>query len=280
MAGASGEKRTGRGHGTGEGLRMSGVLALQVGSVARRSVLRTLRQPLNVVPALGFPLIFFAVNSAGLDAITMLPGFPGGSFVDFFLAFAFLQGATFAVLGSGQDLAQDIQTGFFNRLSLTPLRGVALIAGQLGGVLALGFVQAVVFLGVGIAAGVRLEAGAGGALVLIGLFLLVSIAFGAVGTALALYSGTTETIQGAFPIAVVFLWFSSMYLPRDLIEADWFRTIATINPVSYLIEGIRSLILVGWDAQALALGFGFAAAILVFGLAVSAYALPRRLTRT
>ena len=259
---------------------MSHAIALQVGSVARRSVLRTLRQPLNVVPALGFPLIFFAVNSAGLDSITQLPGFPGSSFVDFFLAFAFLQGATFAVLGSGQDLAQDIQTGFFNRLALTPLRGVALVAGQLGGVLVLGLVQAIVFLGVGYAAGVRLESGIAGVLVLIAFFLLVSVAFGAVGTALALYAGTTESIQGAFPIAVVFLWFSSMYLPRNLIEADWFQTLATINPVSYLIEAIRSLILVGWDAQALALGFVFATGILTLGLAVSAYALPRRLTRT
>jgi ABC-2 type transport system permease protein len=259
---------------------VSYAIALQVGSVARRSVLRTVRQPLNVVPALGFPLIFFAVNSAGLASITRLPGFPGSSFVDFFLSFAFLQGAIFSVLGSGQDLAQDIQTGFFNRLSLTPLRGIALIAGQLGGVFVLGLVQAIVFLCVGFAAGVRLESGAAGVLVLIVLFLLISVAFGAVGTALALYAGTTESIQSAFPIAVVFLWFSSMYLPRNLIEADWFRTLATINPVSYLIEAIRSLILVGWNTQALALGFAFAAAILVFGLAVSAYALPRRLTRT
>lgn len=255
-------------------------VAGQAGSVARRSVLRTVRQPLTIAPALGFPLVFFAVNSAGLGSVTRLPGFPGSSFVDFFLAFAFLQGAMFSVLGSGQDLAQDIQTGFFNRLALTPLRGIALVAGQLGGVLVLGLVQAVVFLGVGLAAGVHLESGVAGALVLVLFFLLVSVAFGSVGTALALRSGTTETIQGAFPIAVVFLWFSSMYLPRDLIEADWFRTLATINPVSYLIEAIRSLVLAGWDRQALALGFGFAAGILAFGLSVSAYALPRRLTRT
>ena len=259
---------------------MTYALAGQAGSVARRSIQRTLRQPLTIAPALGFPLIFFAVNSAGLGSLTRLPGFPGSSFVDFFLAFAFLQGAMFSVLGSGQDLALDIQTGFFNRLALTPLRGVALVAGQLGGVLVLGFVQAIVFLCVGLAAGVRLGSGVGGVFVLIVFFLLVSVAFGSVGTALALYSGTTETIQGAFPIAVVFLWFSSMYLPRNLIEADWFRTLATINPVSYLIEAIRSLILTGWNAQALALGFTFAGGILMFGLAVSAYALPRRLTRT
>jgi ABC-2 type transport system permease protein len=259
---------------------MTGALALQVGSIARRSVTRTLRQPLNIAPALGFPLLFFAVITGGLGTVTHLPGFPADSFVNFFLAFAFLQGATFSMLGSGQDLAQDIQTGFLNRLSLTPLRGVALVAGQLGGVLALGLIQAIVYLAVGLAAGVRLESGIAGGLVLVALFLLVSFAFGSVGTALALRTGTTEAIQGMFPIAIVFLWFSSMYLPRDLIEADWFRILATINPVSYLIEAIRSLILQGWNAQALALGFGFAAAIAVVGLVGSAIALPKRLTRT
>ena len=259
---------------------MSGATFVQVGTIARRSVLRTLRQPLNLAPALGFPLIFFAINSGGLGSVTKLPGFPSTSFVDFFLSFAFLQGAMFSVLGSGQDLAQDIQSGFLNRISLTPLRGVALVAGQLGGVLILGFVQAVVYLLVGFAAGVRLESGAAGAFVLIGLFLLVSVAFGSIGTAFALRSGTTEAIQGAFPVAVVFLWFSSMYLPRNLIEEDWFRTLATINPVSYLIEASRSLIIEGWNAMALGLGFAFAAGILAVGLAASAYALPKRLTRT
>ncbi len=259
---------------------MSTAVVLQVGSIARRSVLRTLRQPLNGVAALGFPLIFFAINSAGLGSVTKLPGFPASSFVDFFLSFAFLQGATFSVLGSGQDLAQDIQNGFLNRIALTPLRGVALVAGQLGGVLILGLVQAVVYLLVGLAAGARLESGFAGAVVLVGLFLLVSVAFGSIGTAFALRSGTSEAIQGAFPIAIVFLWFSSMYLPRNLIESDWFRILATINPVSYLIEAIRSLILEGWDTLALGLGFAFAGGILALGLAGSAYALPKRLTRT
>ena len=50
-----------------------------------------------------------------------------------------------------------------------------------------------------------------------------------------------------------------MNTPRNLIEVDWFRFVATINPVSYLIEAVRSLIITGWDGQALALGFGFAA---------------------
>jgi ABC-2 type transport system permease protein len=70
-----------------------------------------------------------------------------------------------------------------------------------------------------------------------------------------------------------------MNLPRNLIEIQWFRTVATVNPVSYLIEGIRSLIITGWDAQALLLGFGIAAAIAVVALAAASVALRGRLAR-
>jgi ABC-2 type transport system permease protein len=254
--------------------------ALQIGMVARRSVLRTLRQPLNIVPALVFPLLFLAVNSGGLRAVTGLPGFPTDSYIDFFLAFSFLQGAVFATLTSGQDLAYDIQHGFLNRLALSPLRGTALLAGHLAGVLALGLIQAIAYLAVGLAAGVSFASGPGGVIVLVLLSLLISVGFGSLGSMLALWTGTTEAIQGFFPIGIVVLWFSSMYLPRDLIEADWFRALATINPVSYLIEAIRSLVIVGWDAQALALGFTIALAIVVGGVIGSAASLPRRLTRT
>ena len=59
-----------------------------------------------------------------------------------------------------------------------------------------------------------------------------------------------------FPLFFAALFLSSMALPRNLIQTDWFRTVATWNPVSYMLEAIRSLVIVGWDPEALALGFG------------------------
>ena len=256
-----------------------GQLGVQVGSVARRSVARTLRQPAVIVPSLVFPLFLLAINSGGLDKATEIPGFPTDSFLDFAIAIAFMQGALFATTNAGADVARDVETGFLSRLSLTPLRGSALLVGQLAGPLALGFVQAVVFLTVGLIAGARLESGVGGAFVLIALALLVALGFAAFGTFLALRSGSGEAVQGFFPLLFVLLFLSSMNLPRDLIEIDWFRTIATYNPVSYLIEGFRSLFIVGWDAQALALGFGLAGVIVVGSVALAATALRSRLGR-
>jgi ABC-2 type transport system permease protein len=254
--------------------------AEQVAEVARRSFLRSIRQPATVVPAMIFPLFLLAVNTAGLDATTDIPGFPTDSYLSFALAVPFIQGAIFALLNSGTDLATDIETGFLNRLALTPLGGAALLAGTLGGSMALGLVQAAGFIAVGFAVGAEFEAGLAGIPVLIVLSLWISFAFGCVGTFFALRVGTGEAMQSLFPIFFVFLFFSSMALPRDLIEQDWFRTIATINPISYLIEGIRSLFIVGWDGEALALAFGIAAIIATVFLSAAAVSLRTRLVRT
>jgi ABC-2 type transport system permease protein len=259
---------------------MSNVFTAQVLTLAQRSVVRTVRQPANIVFPLVFPLLLLAVNAGGLDAATRLPGFPTNSFVAFALAIPFIQGALFATMNAGTDLARDIQTGFLNRLALTPMRGTALLAGQLGGIVAMGVIQSLVYLGVGLAVGVRLEAGAAGALVLIALAVLISIGFGALGAFAALRTGSGEAVQGLFPVFFVFLFLSSMAMPRNLIEIDWFRAVATANPVSYLIEAIRSLIIVGWDGEALALGFGFAFAITVVAVALASMALRTRLARS
>jgi ABC-2 type transport system permease protein len=238
------------------------VLARQVALIAQRSIMRTLRQPGVWIPPLSFPLLLMAVNSNGLRAATHLPGFPTHSFLAFFLPFSFMQGALFASMTAGTDLARDIDTGFLNRLALTPVRASALLVGQIGGAVGLGAIQACIYLGVGLAAGVHIDAGVGGAALILVFALLVATGFGTLGLWIALRTGSGEGVQSQFPILFFFLLLSSMNLPRNLIEVAWFRDVATVNPVSYLIEALRSLVIVGWDGQALLLGFAVVLALI------------------
>jgi ABC-2 type transport system permease protein len=249
-------------------------------TLARRSVVRTVRQPANVVFPFVFPLLLLAVNAGGLNSATKLPGFPAETYVSFALAIPFIQGALFATMNAGTDLARDIQTGFLNRLALTPVRGVELLAGQLGGIATMGVAQALVYLAVGLLVGVRLASGPAGAVVLLAFAILISIGFGALGAFAALRTGSGEAVQSLFPVFFVFLFLSSMALPRNLIETTWFRTVATVNPVSYLVEGIRSLIIIGWDLEALALGFGIAFVITAVAVILASRALRTRLARS
>jgi ABC-2 type transport system permease protein len=260
-------------------VRSPGLLT-QIGFVARRSVKRTFRQPAVVVPTMVFPLLLLALNSGGLNASTKIPGFPASSYVDFALAVCFMQGALFSATTAGTELARDIESGFLNRLQLTPLRGMAILAGQLAGALALVAVAAVVYLVVGLIAGVSIATGPGGVLVLFALALLIGLGFASIGALFAARTGSPEAVQGLFPLLFVSFFLSSLNLPRPLIPVDWFRTVATYNPVSYLVEGLRSLIITGWDGPALWKGFAIAGGIAALALLGASAGLRTRLGRT
>jgi ABC-2 type transport system permease protein len=253
---------------------------VQVGVLARRSVVRTLRQPAMVIPSLVFPLLLLSINSSGLESATRLPGFPTDSYLQFALAITFVQGALFSANSAGTNVASDIESGFMNRLSLTPLRRISLMLGQLSGIVALGLIQALTFLIVGLVFGAGIETGLSGALVIVAFSLLISLGFGCIGAFVALRSGTGEAVQGIFPLFFAALFLSSMSLPRDLIETDWFRTIADWNPVSYMLECIRALMIDGWDTEALVLGFACAGGVALIALVAASSALRTRMVRT
>ena len=253
---------------------------LQAATLGRRAVVRTARQPANVVFPLIFPMLLFAVNSGGLKAETRLPGFPTDSFVAFAIAVPFVQGALLATINANVEFARDIQTGFLNRLALTPVRGIVLLLGQLGGLLTIALVQAAFYLAVGTAFGVRLETGVGGALLLLVLEAVIALAFASFGCWAALRTGSTEAVQGLFPVFFVFLFLSSMNIPRNLIETTWFRWVATVNPVSYLIEAVRALVIYDWRWETIGLGFAVAAVMCLIGFTLAGHALLERMART
>lgn len=259
---------------------MSRAHLIQVGVLARRSMRKTLRQPFQLFPIVFFPAMLLAVTASGLNAATRLPGFPTHSYISFAIAVAFIQGGMFSLVNTGTNLAEDIESGFFNRLSLTPLHRVSLIAGLLVGVGALGALQSLVYIVIGLIAGVHLDAGVGGALVIVALGAFAALGFGALGCFVALRTGSGEAVQGLFPLFFVFIFLSSSNLPRQLLRTGWFHTVATWNPISYLIESFRSLFIAGWDATALWRGVAVCAGLLVVGLVLVEVGLRARLQRT
>jgi ABC-2 type transport system permease protein len=259
---------------------LTSIALLQAGTLGRRAVVRTIRQPANIVFPLIFPMLLLAVNAGGLQAETKLPGFPTDSFLAFALAVPFVQGALLATVNANVEFARDIQTGFLNRLALTPVRAMVLLLGQLGGLLTIALVQAVFYLVVAYAFGVRLESGVGGAALLLLLEALIALAFASFGCWAALRTGSTEAVQGLFPVFFVFLFLSSMNIPRDFIETDWFRWVATINPVSYLIEAVRAIVIYDWRWETIGLGFAVAGAMCLVGFALASHALYNRMERT
>jgi ABC-2 type transport system permease protein len=259
---------------------VSGGLATQVGTLARRSLLKTLRQPFQLFPIVFFPMILLGINASGLKAATRIPGFPTNSYITFALAVVFVQGALFSLINAGTNVAEDVETGFMNRLALTPMSGVGLIGGLLLGVAAMGALQSVLYIAVGLIAGGHVAAGVPGVIVLIMLGTLAAVGFGSLGIWAGLRTGSGQAVQGMFPLFFVLLLLSSANLPRNLIQTEWFHTVATWNPLSYLLEGLRSLLIDGWDPTALGRSVAVGVALLALGLWAASSGLKLRMART
>lgn len=254
---------------------MTSSLRTQLATIARRSIARIARQPVLIVPNLLFPLFMLAVLSEGAKAATKVPGFPTRSYITFILGSTLVQSATGAMTQAGNSLGNDIETGFLSRIALTPVSKAMLVIANLAGVALIGVLQTVLYLCVGLAAGASVKTGVGGALVLLAVMLLNVLTFGAIGLYAAVRSGSAERVQGLTAVALGLLFMSSMVMPRNLITVGWFKAIATYNPMSYLVEAPRSLLIAGWDGQALALGCGIAGGVLVLALVTTIGSLGR-----
>lgn len=263
----------------GAGIRpgRSGHPLAQAAVLWRRSILAVLRQPQVLFPSLFFPLFFTALNSAAFDRTTRIPGFPPvDSFLDFLLPATILQGVIFGSTQAGTEMATDIQDGFFDRLLVSPVSRTSILVGRLAGAAALGATQAVFFMAVLAPFGARVAGGPVAIVVVVIVAALMAVGIGGFGLALGIRSGSPEAVQGAFPLIFVLLFTSSAFFPRELMSG-WYRDLAGINPISWIIEGLRHLTTIGFDASEAATAAGVSAGLCVLTVALSHAALRRRL---
>lgn len=246
--------------------------------LARRSLVAIRREPLAWFPSLFFPLLLMAIFTASFgQAPGRIPGFPPiRGFLDFAVAGSVLQAALLIGTVAGTALARDIEGGFFDRLILSPVSRTAILLGHLTGAVVLAISLGALFIGVAVAFGARVDGGVPGVLLVLLIAAVLALGMGGLGLFLALRTGSSEAVQGAFPLFFILLFFSSAYFPRETMSG-WFRAVADVNPISYLVEGMRAQIvdgdLTGSATLGLAVGVGLAAAT----LGASLLALRRRL---
>jgi ABC-2 type transport system permease protein len=212
-------------------------------SIAGRALRAVPREMESVIPPIFIALFFFIVNIGTLQHLTEshIKGFDIKSFM---LPTAILIGVT-GVSRAGA-LVLDIQGGYFDRLLLTPVRRLAILVGHMVADVAIAAVLTVPILVLAFALGVRLKAGPGGVLVFIVLAGLWSLAFAGFGYAIALKTGNPAAVNSSFLLFFPFLFMTSSYVPRAQLTG-WLNTIASWNPVTYVLEGQRSLVTQGWQ---------------------------------
>jgi ABC-2 type transport system permease protein len=248
-----------------------------VGALARRSIFQTFRRPQFIAPILLMPTLFLAVNTGGAHSATRLPGFPAvDSLLDFELAGAMMQSSMLAGVAGGIALAIDIEMGFIDRLLAAPVGRASIVLGRLGATAAMGVLLAAWFLAIGLIFGASVSAGVLGVLVILVLVPLAALAFGSVGTALALWAGRASVVQGIFPLVFVVVFMSSAFFPRALLSEPA-HSIADYNPMSFIAEGVRDPIIGTVTATETLRGLLGIAIVGAIGAALSSLALRHRL---
>jgi ABC-2 type transport system permease protein len=212
-------------------------------ALGRRSVRQAFRRPQFLAPIIVFPSLFLAVNTGGAGRAVDLPQFPPvNGFLDFQLAGAMLQSTMLAGVSAAIALALDIQIGFVDRLVAAPIARWSFVLGRLAATGVLGVIAGLWFIAVGLIFGAEIVAGVPGALVVLVLVGLNAIAWGTIGAAIALNSGSPSVAQGIFPIVFVILFLSSAFFPENLL-LEPAKTIAEWNPMSLIADGLRDPII-------------------------------------
>jgi ABC-2 type transport system permease protein len=230
--------------------RPAGFVA-DVTAIAGRALRAIPRDAESVIPPIFIALFFFLVNVGTLQQLTenTIPGF---DFRAFQLPTAILLGVT--GVSRAPALVIDVQDGYFDRLLLTPVRRVAILLGHLAADVAVAAVLTVPIVVVGFVLGVRFESGPLGILVFIAIASLWSLAFSGFGYAIALKTGNPGAVNSSFLLFFPFLFLTTSYVPRSELSG-WLDVVAGWNPVTYLLEGMRSLVITGWDVDDLAKAF-------------------------
>jgi ABC-2 type transport system permease protein len=147
-------------------------------------------------------------------------------------------------------LVLDIQNGYLDRLLMTPIRRLAILLGHMVADVMVAMALTVPILVLGFAIGVRFETGPLGVLAFVGLAALWSLAFSGFGYAIALKTGNPAAVNSTFLLFFPFLFLTTSYVPRSQLSG-WLDRVAGLNPVTYLLEGLRSLVMKGWEWSSL-----------------------------
>ncbi len=213
-----------------------------VAALGRRAFTVQFRRAQLLMPTFVLPLMLLAVIASGTSAAQELPQFPDvASYLGFVVPGTLIQGALLAGLTTGAALASDIEFGFFDRLAVAPVHRMSLIVGRLAGTLGLSVLQSTFFLSVALLFGARYPGGVGAVLVAIALSAITAVAMGGLAAALAIRTGSMSLMQSVFPFVFIFLFTAPAFFPRDLLTPV-LRDVSAYNPITYVVEGVRSLL--------------------------------------
>ncbi len=237
------------------------------GQLYRRNLRQMPRIPAVLVFGIVMPIIQLLLFGSVFSNTVDIPGHPlfgtDTSYYTFIAPAIILLTAVIGMANSSAAFIVDLRTGYFDKLRTTPASPSGVILARLMAEMTRVFLQGVLIMGLAVAIGGLPETGLLGAF----LILLAAVVFGTMTTGmavmiLAMKTRSDQATQAMFPLFFLLLFMSTAFMPENLLP-DWLATIASFNPVDYMIQGLRGLMIDGWSNALvdLAIGLGLGAAV-------------------
>jgi ABC-2 type transport system permease protein len=228
--------------------------------LGRRAVREIARYPEATIPTLFIPLFFLVVNIGQVSKTfpSSTPFLKGEGYAAFQLPVSLMFAVATATTGLA--MVTEIDLGYFDKLLVAPIRRSSIIFGRLMADLVRGIAASTLVLLVGLAFGVSIRSGVAGAVAIVLLSALFGVAYAGFGVLVALRTRNVQATQSSFLLFFPLLFLTPNFVPFERLSPAM-ETLARINPVSYVIVGLRSLVIDGWKVGELAVCMGVIAAL-------------------
>jgi ABC-2 type transport system permease protein len=227
--------------------------------IAWRNLHNYFTNPAFLIPSILFPLFFFTAFAGGLSTLGKAPGFHyNGGYTAFQFAFVMIQASAFGGVFTGFGMAADFEYGFARRLMLATPNRLAIIAGYSLAALGRACFTITLLFAVALATGMSVSGGGVDVVGLIGLSLIINLGAGLFSGGIALRFRSIQAGPLMQTPVFLILFLAPVYVPLPLLTG-WIHAVATVNPLTAVLQGARTLL--AGDTGGIALAFGVAVAI-------------------
>ncbi len=236
-----------------------------------RAMKKLIRNPILLFFSLFQPIIFLVLFTQLFSKFSQLPGFPAGSYLLFATPGILLQNAFSSALQSGTSIVSDIDSGYLQKMLVTPVSRYAILLGRLTSDAFRVVVQSTIILVLAYILGASVTTGIAGILLMLFTIALFGLAWSGISLALGLRTKSAETVFGIGAFLTFPLLFMSTALTPLAFMPQWMQNVSNANPISYTVNAVRVLMLTGYNWTTILQAYGYIIGIALVTLGATLY---------
>lgn len=239
-----------------------------------RRNLRVWFVPATFLPPLFMSGLLYVLFASTFTEVTNLGGFSTEDYSAFLVSWIIVQAVVFSGGDAGFALLTDMMSGYFDKLLLAPINRFSILFGSLLVAATRGMLQAVVIIAIALALGVSFQGGILGILTLILFAAVFGLAWSCLSIIIALKTKSVQATQSSFLLFFPFIFITTAFVPEELLSG-WFKVAVKVNPVTYVTEAMRAIVIEGWEWNTIITGLWVTVVMVGFLMIVTTWLFRR-----